>query len=96
MQEKYRDKGLIVIGINLDTDINTAKQFIQHVPADFLLYSDPKGILAKQYELIGMPSSYIFSGNGEPSERHVGFKKSNVALYEATIVKLLNQLATDK
>ena len=96
MQEKYKDKGLVVIGINLDTDINTAKQFIKNVPANFLLYSDPGSELAKKYKLIGMPSSYVFSGNGELSERHVGFKKSKVELYEANIVKLLNQLASHK
>jgi len=96
MQDKYKDKGLVVIGINLDTDINIAKQFIKNVPAHFLLYSDPTSELAKQYKLIGMPSSYILNGNGELIESHVGFKKSNVDAYEANIVKLLNQLPANK
>jgi len=96
MQEKYADKGFVVIGVNLDRDINTAKQFIKNVPANFLLYSDPGSELAKKYKLVGMPSSYIFSASGELSERHVGFKKSKVELYEASIVKLLNQLPENK
>ena len=29
MQEKYKDKGLVVIGINLDADIEKAKQFLK-------------------------------------------------------------------
>jgi len=96
MQEKYRDQGLVVIGINLDRDINTAKKFINYVPAHFLLYSDPQGQLAKQYQLVGMPSSFIFSGDGKLEEKHVGFSKSKTDAYEANIVKLLNQLPQNR
>jgi cytochrome c biogenesis protein CcmG/thiol:disulfide interchange protein DsbE len=92
MQEKYKEKGLVVIGINLDRDINTAQAFLKNTPANFLLYSDPNSEFAKKYQLIGMPSSYLISADGQISERHVGFKQSKVALYEANIVKLLNQL----
>ena len=94
MQAKYRDKGLVIIAVNLDRDVNKAKQFIQRFPADFLLYSDPKGLLAQKYKITAMPSSYLFSGEGELIDKHLGFKKSEVANYEANIVKLLDLLTT--
>ncbi|MCP4326015.1 MAG: TlpA family protein disulfide reductase, partial [Alteromonadales bacterium] len=50
----------------------------------------------RKYQLQGMPSSYIFDGNGQLSETYVGFKKSNIAEYESNIVKLLNQLDDTK
>ena len=37
IQEKYKDKGLVVIGINLDKDIEKAKQFLKITPAQFSL-----------------------------------------------------------
>jgi cytochrome c biogenesis protein CcmG/thiol:disulfide interchange protein DsbE len=94
MQAKYQDQGLVVIAVNLDRDINKAHKFVTAFPASFLLFSDPKGILAMKYKVTGMPSSYLFSGDGELKETHVGFTKSEVDKYEANIVKLLEQLAS--
>lgn len=95
MHSKYRDKGLVIIAVNLDKDLNKAYQFIEAFPASFLLYSDPKGILAQRYEITAMPSSYLFSGNGELADKHLGFKKSEVSRYEANIAKLLEQFTSD-
>ncbi|MCP5078081.1 MAG: TlpA family protein disulfide reductase, partial [Psychromonas sp.] len=96
MQEKYKDRDLVVIGINLDRDVTIAEHFLTKIPAIFLLYSDPTGEFGRKYQLQGMPSSYIFDGNGQLSETYVGFKKSNIAEYESNIVKLLNQLDDTK
>ena len=95
MQAKYRDKGLVIIAVNLDRDVNKANQFIKRFPAAFLLYSDPKGLLAQKYKITAMPSSYLFSAEGALMDKHLGFKKSEVANYEANIVNLLDQLANN-
>ncbi|WP_415229901.1 TlpA disulfide reductase family protein [Psychromonas sp.] len=92
MQDKYRKKGLVIIAVNLDKDINKAYQFIETFPASFLLYSDPKGMLAQKYKITAMPSSYLFSAKGELADKHLGFKQNDVSRYEANIVKLLEQL----
>jgi len=96
MQAKYHDKGLVIIAVNLDRDVNKAYQFTEAFPASFLLYSDPKGFLAQQYKITAMPSSYLFSGKGELADKHLSFAISEVARYEASIVKLLAQLPSDK
>ncbi|NVK38084.1 MAG: TlpA family protein disulfide reductase [Gammaproteobacteria bacterium] len=92
IQEKYKDKGLVVIGVNLDTDLDQAKEFLKNVPANFRLFSDPDGKLAEKYKLIGMPSSFVLDGKGQVRHRHVGFKKSNIEDYEKSIVSLLKEL----
>jgi thiol-disulfide isomerase/thioredoxin len=92
MQEKYKDKGLVVIGINLDADLEKAYRFLKQTPAHFKLYSDPRGVLADQFTLIGMPSSLVIGVNGEVRHRHVGFKKSIISEYEKSIVQLLNEI----
>ena len=89
IEKKYRDKGLVVIGINVDSDFEMAKRFLEKTPAKFALFSDPKGVLADKYKLIGMPSSFVLDRNGEVRHRHVGFKKSNIDAYEKSIVSLL-------
>lgn len=91
METTYSDDGLVVIGINLDSDIEEAKSFLEKVPAEFVLFHDPEGELADQYKLIGMPSSFVLDRNGEVRHRHVGFKQSEVESYEASIKELLTQ-----
>lgn len=92
MQTKYQEKGLVIIGINLDRKIESANRFLNFFPAKFLLYSDPSAELAKKYKVVGLPSSLLFSGDGELKMRHTGFKKTEQQSDEANIVKLLEQL----
>jgi len=92
VEKKYAADGLVVIGVNLDNDLENAKTFLKEVPAEFNVFSDPDGQLAEQYKLIGMPSSFVIDGNGEVRHRHVGFKKASVAAYEDSIVELLQEL----
>lgn len=96
MQTKYQDKGLVIIGINLDKEIQSADKFLNNVSANFLLYSDPTGELAAQYQLEGMPSSYLLTEDGNIHIKHVGFKRSKTDEYEASIVALLAQLPQNK
>lgn len=96
MQAKYQKKGLVIIGINLDRDLKNTHNFLSLFPADFPLYNDPQGLLASKYKVAGLPSSYLFSGDGELAGTYLGFKKSDQKIEEATIVKLLEQLPQQK
>ncbi len=96
LHDKYKNKGLVVIGVNVDAQLEAAHLFLKKNPAKFKLFSDPSGTLAEQYNLIGMPSSFVIDGNGKIRERHVGFKKSNVQQYEQGIVELLNELKSNQ
>lgn len=96
MQAKYQDKGLVIIAINLDRKIEGAYRFVNATPADFPLYWDAKSELAKKYKITGLPSSLLFSGDGELKDHHTGFKKSEQQSYEANIVKLLEQLPCNR
>jgi cytochrome c biogenesis protein CcmG/thiol:disulfide interchange protein DsbE len=92
IQKKYEDKGLVVIGINLDSEFEKAQDFLKTVPAEFRLFSDPNAAWADKYKLIGMPSSFVLDGNGEIRHRHVGFKKVSIDAYEESIKSLLAEL----
>lgn len=92
IEEKYKKQGLVVIGVNLDTELPLAKQFLKEVPANFRVFSDPDGKLAEKYKLIGMPSSFVIDGKGVVRHRHVGFKKNKTDEYEKSIESLLKEL----
>ncbi len=89
MHQKYKDQGLKIIAVNVDEESTDADKFLADIPAEFTILRDPEGKLAKQYKLVGMPTSLIFDTQGKLVSRHVGFKKSKIESYEAAIKELL-------
>ena len=93
MQAKYGER-LVIIGVNVDRERADAKRFLSQVPAQFQLIYDPAGELATQYEVMGMPSSYVFDTSGKLVDRHIGFRKALRAEREAQLRQLLTPLST--
>jgi peroxiredoxin len=91
MQEKYGDSGLVIIGVNMDSDAGDAVNFLQEYPAEFKIINDPDGDLAREYEVIAMPSSYVFDRNGALVTRHLGFKVKRQDEYEAILLETLRR-----
>ena len=89
MRAKYGDRGLVVIGVNVDKDGEDAARFMGEVPIDFDVVYDPDGTLAERYAVEGMPSSYVYSRDGELVARHIGFQTSKRSEYEALLGRLL-------
>lgn len=91
MQEKYGDSGLVIIGVNMDSDAADADSFLQAYPAEFKIINDPDGDLAREYEVIAMPSSYVFDRSGALVTRHLGFKVKRRHEYEAVLLEALRK-----
>ena len=91
MQDKYGDEGLVIIGVNMDAGKGEAEQFLADYPADFEIVYDPEGVLARDFDVIAMPSSYVFDRDGNQVTRHLGFKVRNQADYESLIVETLQK-----
>jgi cytochrome c biogenesis protein CcmG, thiol:disulfide interchange protein DsbE len=90
MQAKYRDSGLVVIGVNVDRERVEAERFLQQTPARFQIVYDPDGSLAARYELPGMPSTYVFGPDGELVGRHIGFRNAAREERETELRRLLS------
>jgi cytochrome c biogenesis protein CcmG, thiol:disulfide interchange protein DsbE len=89
MQSKYADRGLVIIGVNVDRDRAEADRFLHDVPAGFEIVFDPDGSLAARYEVPGMPSSYVFGRDGTLLHRHIGFREAARTEREAEIQSML-------
>lgn len=89
MRARYGDRGLVVIGVNVDKDAVDAVRFMRDVPIEFEVVYDPEGVLAQQFAVEGMPSSYVYSRDGELVARHLGFQNSRRPEYEALLGSLL-------
>jgi peroxiredoxin len=89
MQQKYADQGLVIIAVNVDREPAKAAAFLQKHPANFAIRYDPEGRLAKQFNVQGMPSSFVLGRDGKPAAKHQGFFQVKQASYEAELVRLL-------
>jgi cytochrome c biogenesis protein CcmG/thiol:disulfide interchange protein DsbE len=89
MQAKYADDGLVIIGVNLDNELDSAAEFLEEFPAEFQIYYDEQKELAKSYGVQAMPSSYILGRDGELVKKHFGFKVKQQDEFEALLVEAL-------
>jgi cytochrome c biogenesis protein CcmG/thiol:disulfide interchange protein DsbE len=95
MHDKYGQEGLVILGVNMDADQAAAELFLKEYPADFRIVRDPEGELAKLYEVIAMPSSYVIDRDGKIVARHLGFKVAKLQEYEDTLKRVLEAGGSD-
>lgn len=90
MQRKYGAQKLIIVAVNEDQHRNDANTFLKKAAVHFIIVYDPKGLLAKQYHLVGLPSSFLIDANGNIFRSHLGFSNDSLAAYEREIRILLD------
>ena len=90
LKTQHQAQGFSIISINLDHSRASADEFLMQIPANFPVIFDPKGLIARQYELKGMPSSFIVNRQGQIVSAHVGFNQAKKYAYEIEIQALLN------
>ncbi|MET0657514.1 MAG: TlpA disulfide reductase family protein [Steroidobacteraceae bacterium] len=91
MQARYAERGLTVIGVNVDAKRADAERFLRRVPAKFSLFYDPDGAIAQQYKLEGMPASYVYGPDGTLLSTHIGFTDAQREQREAELVDALGR-----
>lgn len=91
LQQRFGKQGLKIIAVNVDKEQELMKKFLAEVPAEFTIAYDPEGLLAEQYQLKGMPSSYLIDRNGNLKKTHVGFRERDIAAMEELIKQELKK-----
>ncbi|MGC2167090.1 MAG: TlpA disulfide reductase family protein [Gallionella sp.] len=85
----FRDRGLQVVGINVDEHADDANKFLHKHPADFLIVADAKAQCPKDFAVMGMPSSYLIDRKGVIRYTHLGFRQSDTEQLKQQIEQLL-------
>lgn len=89
LSKTYKDKGLVVLGVNIDNDAKSASKFLAEVPVSFVVVNDADKRVARAYAPPTMPSSYIIDKQGRVRQVHAGFKAGDAKQLEAEIQQLL-------
>ena len=85
MHTKYHDDGLVIVAVNVDNDLAAANRFLNEYPANFQVHFDEDRSLARKYEVVAMPSSFLIGRDGQVVEQHLGFRVLKQDEYEAAI-----------
>lgn len=91
MHARYADKGLVIIGVNLDNAAADAAAFLEDFPPQFRIHYDTQMTLARRFEVQAMPSSFVIGRDGEVKAKHLGFKVKRQDEYEAILVEALGE-----
>lgn len=89
MNGQLKDKGLQIVGVNLDENVEDAKAFLAKYPANFTVVADTSKQCAKDFAVKAMPSSYIIDRKGVVHHIHLGFRPGEAKDIQAIVEKLL-------
>jgi len=73
MFKKYADRGLVIIGVNLDETKGDMEHFLKGNPASFPIVRDASEKVVKQLGIRTFPSSYILDKEGKVRFVHSGY-----------------------
>ncbi|MDC0069633.1 TlpA family protein disulfide reductase, partial [Gammaproteobacteria bacterium] len=73
----------------VDENPAAATRFLRRYDIPYQILSDPDGVVAGQYELPGMPTSFVIDPQGSVSLRHSGFKPGDMTSIRLRINQLL-------
>ncbi len=90
LQARFKDQGLRIVAVNLDSKRADADDFITQMAPRFDIAFDPPGNVAGRYDLQGMPSAFLIDRKGQLHSVHLGFRGKDIDLLEHEIETLLN------
>ncbi len=91
LQQKYGDRGLTVVAVNVDKSRAAAERFLQAMPALFAIVYDPAGNTPAAYAVPGMPTSYLVDAAGKIVYIEQGFHDERRSEIEERIRALIGK-----
>lgn len=89
LNSELKDRGLQIIGINLDENTGDAKDFLAKYPASFSIAADTNEQCAQGFAVKAMPSSYLIDRKGIVRHIHLGFRAGEAEELKLLVEKLL-------
>jgi peroxiredoxin len=91
MDKEFRARGLQILGVNVDDDIESARAFLAQRPASFVLAGDTTRQCPKEFGVKAMPSAYLVDRTGTIRHVLVGFRTGDAARIRSLIEELLSE-----
>lgn len=86
--ERYRDRGMVLVGIVYEDSPSSAQAFMQELGGDWPILIDPGGKTALKYGVYGIPETFFIDAEGMVAYKKTG--ASSYGLLVAEIERLLS------
>lgn len=96
LDRDFRERGLRIVGVNLDENPEDAETFLAQYPASFTIVADAGGQCAKDFGVQAMPSSYLIDRQGVIRHVHLGFRPGEAQEIRAWVEELLSAPSPDE
>lgn len=93
LQQRYRDRGLVVVGVSVDTREDDFRNFLEGHPVSFLVARDASHEVARRYAPPSMPTSFLVDRAGVVRHVERGYRRSSAADLERRVTRLLDETA---
>jgi peroxiredoxin len=87
LHQKYREKGFVLVSINVNPPDDVAEKFRHVGPVSFPVLVDPDGSAAKQYGAFFLPTTFILDRQGFVKEKIIG--ETGIDTFEPLVKRLL-------
>jgi len=87
----YRDRGVIVVGIDIQDTEDAARRFMSEFALSFPNAPDPTGKVSVDYGVYGVPETFFIDRSGRIRKKHVGAVTEE--LFRAEVERLLKEPA---
>lgn len=91
LYRRYQSRGLIVLGVNVDSDRKPAQRMLDQLRPTFPVVFDPQGEWPQAFELPAMPSGYLVDAKGNILFVQRGFRAAELPQLETRIKAALGE-----
>jgi cytochrome c biogenesis protein CcmG, thiol:disulfide interchange protein DsbE len=87
--QAYRDRGVVVLGVDIQDSIEAGRKFVQGLALTFPNVRDTAGKVSVEYGVYGVPETFFVDRRGQIRAKHVGALTDEV--FRGHVEKLLKE-----
>lgn len=97
--KQYRDKGVMIIEISIDTEkegIELFKEIVKSKNISMPCVIDNMGLISRRFGVDKLPTLFVFDKYGYVKKRFEGYTEENVNNFEKVVLQLIEDRPPDK
>lgn len=88
LRTEFGSRGARVIGVSVDLgDVEKVRRFAESNHLRFIVAHDPAGEVQKSYQVVGVPTTFVISGDGHLLWKHTGNIATNFDEARSAVLK---------
>ncbi|MFB3920818.1 MAG: TlpA family protein disulfide reductase [Terriglobia bacterium] len=87
LQERYRDQGLVILGVYIDDNAESVREFYSEFKMNYAVAAGDSKIVELFGGIVGLPTTFLIGRDGRIYSKHSG--ATDVSVFEEEIKELL-------